>query len=271
MPVDILGDRAGRRPLCGPRRALLPSIAAALEALGRSYEIIFVLDGPREKFAAGPQAPGGRRGDFTVVGLTRSFGEATALMAGFEQAVRASHTSPCPPTTRSTQLSYRNWSAPLATLTSPSPAAGRGPAGPSSACARSAFHGLLGSVTGLDSATSAAAPAPAIARSWRKSSSTATSTASCRSWPTARASGFAKSTCGSRRGTTMGAVYEPRVYARGFLDISRSSSWSVHQEAAAVFRHDRHRVVGSRCLGLDRCLRQRFSSNRLWRIGRHCC
>src|SRR5688572_33395852 len=59
---------------------------AGLEALGRSYEIIFVLDGPREKFEAGLKRLAASGASFTVVGLTRPFGEATALMAGFEQA-----------------------------------------------------------------------------------------------------------------------------------------------------------------------------------------
>ncbi len=60
---------------------------AGLDALGRTYELIFVLDGPREQFAAGLRSllEAGHR--FTVVSLSRQFGEATALMAGFETAV----------------------------------------------------------------------------------------------------------------------------------------------------------------------------------------
>ena len=59
---------------------------AGLEAFGSSYEILFVLDGSREKFAAGLRAllDAGER--FTVISLSRSFGEATAIMAGFEHA-----------------------------------------------------------------------------------------------------------------------------------------------------------------------------------------
>ncbi|MGH8315501.1 MAG: glycosyltransferase [Steroidobacterales bacterium] len=59
---------------------------AGLAALGLSYEIIFVLDGRRDAFESGLKqllAAGER---FTVIGLTREFGEATALMAGFELA-----------------------------------------------------------------------------------------------------------------------------------------------------------------------------------------
>jgi glycosyltransferase involved in cell wall biosynthesis len=57
-----------------------------LEALQDNYEIIFVLDGPREDFATGLRAllDGGER--FTVISLSRPFGEATAIMAGFEHA-----------------------------------------------------------------------------------------------------------------------------------------------------------------------------------------
>jgi len=59
---------------------------SGLDAAGQRYEIIFVLDGPQPRFAAALRQllDGGER--FTVVSLTRQFGEATALMAGFEQA-----------------------------------------------------------------------------------------------------------------------------------------------------------------------------------------
>ena len=59
---------------------------AGLDAIGQPYEIIFVLDGPHEQFAAGIRELLGAGRRFNVVGLTRSFGEATAIMAGFEQA-----------------------------------------------------------------------------------------------------------------------------------------------------------------------------------------
>jgi glycosyltransferase involved in cell wall biosynthesis len=59
---------------------------AGLDALGQSYELIYVLDGPREKFAAGLRRLLAHGERFTVISLTRSFGESTALTAGFEQA-----------------------------------------------------------------------------------------------------------------------------------------------------------------------------------------
>jgi glycosyltransferase involved in cell wall biosynthesis len=66
--------------------ALYHEYRAGLETLRRSYEIIFVLDGPRSAVAEGLkrlQASGER---IVVVRLTKAFGEATALMAGAERA-----------------------------------------------------------------------------------------------------------------------------------------------------------------------------------------
>ena len=59
---------------------------AGLDATGRSYEFVFVLDGPRPEFATGLRELINDGHRITVVGLSRQFGEATALMAGFEQA-----------------------------------------------------------------------------------------------------------------------------------------------------------------------------------------
>ena len=66
--------------------ALYGAYKAGLEALGVRYEMIFVLDGAREDFAKGLKEllHGGER--FTAITLTRQFGEATALMVGFERA-----------------------------------------------------------------------------------------------------------------------------------------------------------------------------------------
>jgi glycosyltransferase involved in cell wall biosynthesis len=54
-----------------------------LAATGCTFEIIFVLDGPRSTFAQGLQTLHAAGERFLVIGLTRSFGEATAVMAGF--------------------------------------------------------------------------------------------------------------------------------------------------------------------------------------------
>jgi glycosyltransferase involved in cell wall biosynthesis len=66
--------------------ALYGEYRDGLEALGVPYEVIVVLDGPRPEVAADVQrllASGER---ISVIGLTRKFGEATALVAGFQRA-----------------------------------------------------------------------------------------------------------------------------------------------------------------------------------------
>jgi glycosyltransferase involved in cell wall biosynthesis len=59
---------------------------AGLTALGRCYELIFVLDGPRKAFAADLETLLDQGERFMIIGLSRPFGEAAALMAGFEHA-----------------------------------------------------------------------------------------------------------------------------------------------------------------------------------------
>ncbi len=59
---------------------------AGLDSLDRTYELIYVLDGAHEEFAAGLRSLLAEGERFTVVSLNRQFGEATALMAGFEHA-----------------------------------------------------------------------------------------------------------------------------------------------------------------------------------------
>ncbi len=59
---------------------------AGLDAQSLSYEFIFVLDGPRPQFAAALDTLMRDGSELTVVSLTRTFGESTALMAGFERA-----------------------------------------------------------------------------------------------------------------------------------------------------------------------------------------
>jgi len=75
-----VGDR------CADAVELHGEYRAALDALGQSYELIYVLDGACDKFAAGLRQLLAEGQQFTVVTLTRRFGEATALMAGFAQA-----------------------------------------------------------------------------------------------------------------------------------------------------------------------------------------
>jgi glycosyltransferase involved in cell wall biosynthesis len=57
-----------------------------LTAAGVSWEMIFVLDGPHAGCEAELKQLAAHGEPITVIGLTRSFGESTALMAGFEQS-----------------------------------------------------------------------------------------------------------------------------------------------------------------------------------------
>src|SRR5579862_2596939 len=58
----------------------------ALDSSGRSYEFIYVLDGPLPAADAQLEQLMAEGEKITIVYLTRMFGESTALMAGFEQA-----------------------------------------------------------------------------------------------------------------------------------------------------------------------------------------
>jgi glycosyltransferase involved in cell wall biosynthesis len=76
-------------PVCGRRadmKVLYSEYKAGLHATGLPFEFIFVLDGPRVDAARALDDLLGSGEDFSVVRLTRSFGEAAALMAGFERA-----------------------------------------------------------------------------------------------------------------------------------------------------------------------------------------
>jgi len=66
--------------------ALYDDYRMGLEALGSAYEVIFVLDGPRPELAADVQRLLSSGDPVSVIGLTKRFGEATALVAGFQRA-----------------------------------------------------------------------------------------------------------------------------------------------------------------------------------------
>ena len=143
LPVDI----SAIVPV-GGRHAdpveLYAEYRAGLEALGRSYEIIFVLDGPREKFAGRAQAPGSRRE--RIHGRQPHAPVSARPRRSWPASSRppARSSSPSPPTTRSTPLSCRSSSAPLSdcdlAIARRWPRAG----GPFERLRRGAFHGLLG-------------------------------------------------------------------------------------------------------------------------------
>ena len=162
---------------------------AGLDALDQDYELIFVLDGPQPRFAAALRELLARGEEFTMVSLTREFGDATALMAGFEQAsgqtivtLPAYHQVDVADLGKLVEATESNcvaigWRWPRA-------------GGVFERIRRSAFHGLVRPVhSPRTTTTSAAMPARSIVACWKRSSSTATSTASLRCWPTARDSG----------------------------------------------------------------------------------
>lgn len=70
----------------GDARKLYAEYKAGLAALAVPSEVLFVLDGPRPKFASQLDELLASGEQFTVISLTRSFGGAAALMAGVERA-----------------------------------------------------------------------------------------------------------------------------------------------------------------------------------------
>ena len=69
--------------------SLYSEYADSLDAIGIRSEFIFVLDGPFQDVSSALEMliAAGQR--ITIVSLTRLFGEATAIMAGFEYATGA--------------------------------------------------------------------------------------------------------------------------------------------------------------------------------------
>jgi glycosyltransferase involved in cell wall biosynthesis len=66
--------------------ALFAEYRQGLEALAAPYEVIVVLDGPRPELASDVQRLLSSGERISVISLTRKFGEATALVAGFQRA-----------------------------------------------------------------------------------------------------------------------------------------------------------------------------------------
>lgn len=66
--------------------ALYEDYSAGLRATGHPYELIFVIDGPNPDAEQGLNRIIAKGGELRVVNLGRVFGEATALMAGFEES-----------------------------------------------------------------------------------------------------------------------------------------------------------------------------------------
>src|ERR1700761_5832919 len=66
--------------------ALYMEYKLGLASLNTAYEFIVVLDGPRPEVAAPLQRLLEKGENLIVISLTKRFGEATALMAGFQRA-----------------------------------------------------------------------------------------------------------------------------------------------------------------------------------------
>jgi glycosyltransferase involved in cell wall biosynthesis len=76
-------------PVCGRRsdlRSLYAQYKSGLAIVGMPHEFIFVIDGPRADASSALEELQRTGEDITIISLTRSFGEAAALMAGFERA-----------------------------------------------------------------------------------------------------------------------------------------------------------------------------------------
>lgn len=121
---------------------------AGLVALGEPYEIVFALDGPHPTVAAGLERLKAQGEKITVIQLTRRFGEAAALMAGYERSTGdVILTLPAYPQVQATDLVRLRGALDKADLAIGyrSPRAG----GPLERLRRWAFHSLLGWVTRL--------------------------------------------------------------------------------------------------------------------------
>jgi glycosyltransferase involved in cell wall biosynthesis len=87
-PVFSVILPVGNRHACDIA-ALVGEYRSGLDTLGAPYELIIVMDGPKPDIAGNVQGllrPAAENGNVTVISLTRRFGEATALMAGFQRA-----------------------------------------------------------------------------------------------------------------------------------------------------------------------------------------
>jgi glycosyltransferase involved in cell wall biosynthesis len=132
-----------------PAVDLYAEYKAGLQALGVPFEVIFVLDGPQPAYEAALLEMTARGEPVTIISLTRRFGEATAIMIGFEHASGGIIlTLPAHLQVEGSQIAVL-----VAALDSADIAVGcREPRASTwfQTARRSAFHGLLKFVTGLN-------------------------------------------------------------------------------------------------------------------------
>ena len=128
--------------------ALYAEYKAGLDNLGVPYEIIFVVDGRRPEVTEPLRQLQARGEKITIIGLTRPFGEATALMVGFERAAGSIIlTLPAYFQIEGTEIPKL-----VAALSSADIAVGRRQpraGGRFEAMRRAAFHNIVAKVTGL--------------------------------------------------------------------------------------------------------------------------
>src|ERR1700749_4170441 len=127
--------------------ALYPEYRAGLDALGVPYEVLFVLDGPRREASATLERLQEEDSRIVVLRLSKYFGEATALMAGFE-AARGSTIVTLP---AYAQIDASEIGKLVNALSSADVAVGRRwprKGSPLESLRRRAFHGAVGCLTG---------------------------------------------------------------------------------------------------------------------------
>ena len=65
---------------------LLPRLSAALDALGRGYEVVLINDGSRDRSLEILREAASRDSHFVVIDFNRNYGQHSAVFAGFEES-----------------------------------------------------------------------------------------------------------------------------------------------------------------------------------------
>ena len=159
----------------------------ALAATGSSLEMIYVLDGELPVVREALRGLKDAGAPLTIVQMAKPYGEALAIMVGFEHASgEVILTLPAFRQVEPRALggSLRSWGTP----TWWSRAVGRARIRPTTGCRRGCSTGCSAGYPMWRSATPAATSGSSSVASWKRCTCTATSTASSRSSPTSGAS-----------------------------------------------------------------------------------